>query len=68
MYPKAENKICFLPLGTIKSSILCPNVTHLIKMSRVPANYIVGKTGKYDQKSLFAHFGILLEMGTEICL
>jgi len=43
-------------------------MSHLIKMSRMSANYIVGKTAKYVQKSSFAHFQILLEMGTEICL
>jgi len=37
-------------------------------MSRMSANYIFGKTAKYDQKSFFAHFHISLEMGTEICL
>ena len=39
-------------------------VTHLIEMSRMSANYISGKTAKYDQKSSFPHFHILLEMGT----
>ena len=29
------------------------------------ANYIVGKIAKYDQKSVIAHFQILMEMGTE---
>jgi len=27
----------------------------------------LGKTAEYDQKSLFANFQILMEMGTEIC-
>jgi len=35
--------------------------THLIKMSRMSANYIVGKTAKYDQKLLLAHFQISLK-------
>jgi len=43
-------------------------VTHLIEMSRMSANYIFGKTAERDQKSLFAHFQILIEMGSEICL
>ena len=43
-------------------------VTHLIEMSRMSANDIFGKTAKYDQKSFFAHFHILLEMGTQMCL
>jgi len=43
------------------------NVTHLIKMSHMLANYIFGKTAKYDQV-IFAHFQISLEMGTEICI
>ena len=43
-------------------------MTHLIEMSRMSANYIFGKTAKRDQKSLFAHFQILIEMGSEICL
>jgi len=43
-------------------------VTHLIEMSRMSANYIFSKTAKYDQKSSFAHFHILLEMNTEMCL
>ena len=41
-------------------------MTHLIEMSRMSANYIVGKTSKCAEKSLFAHFQILLEIGTEI--
>jgi len=43
-------------------------ITHLINVSRVPVNYVVGKTAKYDRKSFFAPFQILLETGTEICL
>ena len=43
-------------------------VTHLIEMSRMSASYIFGKTAKCDQKSFFAHFQILMEMGSEICL
>ena len=43
-------------------------VTHLIKMNRMSANYILGKTAKHDQKSFFAYFQTLLEMGIEICL
>jgi len=37
-------------------------------MRRILANYIVGKTVKYDRKSVFAHFQIWLEMSREICL
>ena len=43
------------------------NVTHLIKMSPLSANYIVGKTAKYDQTSFFTHFQILMELGIELC-
>ena len=43
-------------------------MTHLIKMSHMLANYIFGKTAKYDQKSFFPHFKISLDVGTEICL
>jgi len=32
------------------------------------ANSIFGETAKYDQKSLFTHFQILLEMGREMSL
>jgi len=32
------------------------------------ANYIFNKTAKYDQESFFAHFQILMEMDTEICV
>jgi len=35
-------------------------------MSRMSANYIVGKTAEYVQKPVFANFQILLEMSTEI--
>ena len=38
------------------------NVTQGIKMSRMSANYIAGKTTKYEE-SFFAHFQILMEMG-----
>jgi len=50
------------------SSNIQPNVTHLIEMSRMLSNYIFGKTPKYDQKSSFAHFHILLGIGTEMGL
>jgi len=35
-------------------------------MSRLSTTYNFGKTAKYDQKSDFAHFKILMEMGREI--
>ena len=37
-------------------------------MSCMSAIYIFGKTAKCDQKSFFAHFQILMEMGSAICL
>ena len=43
-------------------------MTHLIKISCMLANYIVGKTAKYNQKLVFAHYQILYEMGTGIRL
>jgi|SRR6218665_1642701 len=55
-------------LNTINTFNRCPIVTHLIEMSRMSANYVFGKTAKCDQKSFFARFQILMEMGLEICL
>jgi len=54
------------PAKEISSTLknIQPNVTHLIEMSRISASDIFGKTAKYDQKSFFAHFHILLKMGT----
>ena len=34
-------------------------------MSRMSANYNLVKTAKYDHKSVFTHFQILLEIGAE---
>jgi hypothetical protein len=42
-------------------------VTQGIEMSRMSANHIPGKTAKYDQRSSFGHFPILIEMNKKIC-